>query len=213
MNNKDIKNYKIYKEKIGEIIENCMLYTYNFKLEEKFYNLLNNNNVRFDFNDTNVVINLTVFHRVSKEDTIFEKYMKEYIGLFHNDYKYYNAIKNTYVESLFEIKNIDNKNNIVTLLDMYTNKEYNVTDITLSNSSKDLIGSYIYTSLVTINEFTIITEYGFVFLKNNHPNILREIKIKTNRLNINNDVTKRFIACYKMFQKEDDISFYLNELV
>ena len=213
-NSKKINIYRELKENIYNIINSCLKYALYHQMEDKFYRILQKNDFPFNALESNVLAILLVFHKVNKEMTLFERYIEENnIHALHSQYPLFSAIKDTYIESLFEIKNLDAKNSNVTIEDVYSKKQYLVTDIALSSASKNNIGNYIYSSLVTIKNFTFFVEYAFIYNKESHSNILTEIDNRMNKLkNIANETTKRFLACYLLFIEQDNMNIEYKEL-
>lgn len=206
-NNAKILKYKEIREKVNIIYEECLMFTYNNNLLGKFDECISKNNLIFRKTDTNIATNFLIFHSVSDEPTIFEEYYAKQMNILNVNYALFNQFKKSYVEGLFIIKKMDSTNAQVTLEDTSTKEKYIVTDVAFSCGSKELINSYIYTSLVTINGFTFTTDYSFIITKKKNKNIFDEINKKEDKIKcVYNDNTRKFIACYSLF-KEEDIMF------
>ena len=200
MKNSDMaKEYKYAIKKSGIVDEKCVNYAYERNLQFKFNKVLFMNNI--DIDDIKFNHSLILFHQIDKEDSIFDMCFKD-ITILDRNYGVFSRTKNSYVESLFQIKKFDPKNMSTILVDMYTNKEYKATDIGFSCSPNVFLNGYVYTTLVTIDGYTIIRDYLFIFYAN-HKDIKNEIEVKMKTLKgIKNERTKRYIASYLLSKKE-----------
>lgn len=201
----EIQKYKKVHEQVDKLQNECINYIFAEKQNElkTFEKLLNKNNLSFKFDDNNALGNLLMFNFNLNGRTLFEEFVENKIMILSTDYYIATQMQDTYTESLFIIKGLNPKNGTVKLKDMFSNKEYDMTDIALSCSDNNIIGSYIYTSLVTVSGFIVGLGYAFIFVKNNHENIVEEINETVKNMKaIIDDKTKKFIACFQLFKKE-----------
>lgn len=203
--NKTINDYKHYREITEKIFENCSSFIINKQKDlEQFKKVMEKNNIEFIINEPSEFNNLITFHKINNEETLFKEYFNEEINILSRDYNYVYQMDESYTESLFKIKDIDTKNASIKLMDLYTNDEHEIIDIAMSNSKNTIKNSYIYMSIITINNISFSTGYGFILLKHNHEDIIKELDEKVKQIKYVNDLkTKRFIACYKMFKQEN----------
>lgn len=212
-NSENIIEYKRIRQEVAGIFDDCIMYSAQKQRQNKFLKTIKKNNLIFDFNDSNVIKNFILFHKLDEEESNFDLYIKENVNILSKDYILLSKIQDSYVESLFSIEKLDSKNSLVYLKDMYSNKVYEVTDVALSNGNLDGKTVYIYTSLITVNNYTFSTDYAFMFVGETFPDILNEIKIKSKNIKVvKNELTKRFIVCHNLFKKQKDISFVQRNL-
>lgn len=203
----NIKNYKKTRDKIKIVLDDCLLQAVVNRQDAKFAEMINSNRILFEPSDTNIVGNLVIFHSIGDEPSVFMDYYNKYMNILNVNYPLFTQIKTSYIEGLFIIRKLDNQTGQVTLEDVETKKKYIIMDIALSCADKGLIGSYLYTTLITIDNITFANEYGFVITKKKNTDILDEVAKKEHSLkNIYNPTTRKFIACYLLF-KEEDIRF------
>ena len=107
--------------------------------------------------------------------------------------------KDSYIEGLFEIININPKEGFVTLKSTFSKREYKVYDVALS-LNKNFKNYFIYTSLVTVDNYTFTTNYAFVIKDYNKE----DIDSRINSLKgIESDNTKAFLAFYEAYRDQD----------
>lgn len=197
-----IKKYKEAREKVNNIFDTLLMYTYCNNYENRFNNYVSKNNLYLT--RSNYVTNLILFHSLNGEKTILEEYCDKELKIYNPFYKCFIEFKDSYVESLFKVKDLNPNEAQVTLEDSYTKKLYTIYDVALSSSSKEAIGSYIYTSLVTIDGYTFTTEYSFIITSKKIINVLHELNKEAKAVkSATNIYSKRFAAAYKLSKKED----------
>ncbi len=202
-----IQDYKSLREETDILIGDCIGYLINNYPERiaELTKITKQNKIIYKAEDGNELNNLILFHTIKeKEEILFSKYMKEDMNVLSSKYKIAWQIEETVTESLFQIKKLDSNKGIVKLRDTITNKNYDIVDIALSSGSKNLEGSYLYTTIVTVNKISFANGYAFIFLKEQHDDIEKDIKkMKETVIGVENEQTKTFFACHKLFEKEN----------
>lgn len=208
-NDEAIQDYKILRDEMDSIGYECSMYVtknYNHRIQE-FFNATKENGIEFKMEESNIVNNLILHHSIEDEPSLFSIYVQEGMNVVSKKYKLAWQAEENLIESLFQVKKLNPKRGNVELIDVKNQKNYLIYDLAFSCGSKNLEGSYIYTTLLTINRLTFANGYAFIFLKEFHKDIEKEIKkAKKDISNIKNERTKEFLACYKLF-KNENISF------
>ncbi len=203
-NKEEIEEYQSLREETDELVKGCAQYLVkdNLELFKKYQSLCTQYKVEPNLEQGNILDNFIIFHALEKNQIIpFSKYVQEKLNVLSKAYSYAWQVEDTLIETLFQIKELNPKKGKVKLEDIKTNKTYEIYDISLSSSSKDILKNYMFTTLITINNMTFANGYALLFEKERHPNILKEIKeIKENIKEIDNEKTKEFIAYYLLFK-------------
>lgn len=205
-NDEAIQDYKCIREEIEDIFYECSLYLtkhYNDKLQELFH-LLKENNIEISAEESNIINNFLLYHTKENEQKLFSLYVNQAINVLSNKYKLAWQAEENYVESLFQVKKLNPTKGTVELYDLKSKKKYMIYDLAFSCGNKNMEGSYLYTTLLTINKFTFANGYAFIFIKDFHKNIEEELEdLKKVIVGTENEQTKEFMACYKLFKNEN----------
>jgi len=204
--NETIEDYKSIREETEEMFSECAMYLMESHQEEimKLQESASKNGLTYKMEDANIVNNLILFHTLTDEKNLFSKYMEEKMNVASKKYKIAWQVEESIVETLFKIKKLNPKEGTVTLEDIFTKKKYQIYDLAFSSGSKNIVESYIYTTILTVNKFTFANGYAFIFIKETHEDILKEIEKEKKALKgIKKEQTKMFFACNKIFKKED----------
>lgn len=204
--NKDIILYRRVKEIIRDFIDECMKETKG--LEEKigeFMQLALKNKIMIDVDDVEIVVNLALFHRIdSSKKSIFEDYY-DCMNAFGSSYNIAYQIENNYVESLFQITGLDSNRGIIDVVDVYSNEKYSFYDIAFSLGESSLVGKHIYTTILEVNNIRVVNEYILLLIKDT-VNIKEEVeKVSLDIVGTDDLLTKRFLACLKLYKETNDI--------
>ena len=194
-----IIEYKEIREKSSTVINEAMYYVFKEKLSDKFNDVIKDNNIFFYETDTHVVENLVLFHSIDKDKTNFDIFYDKKVTIFFPYYEMFKEYKDSYIEGLFQITNINPKEGFVTLKSTFSKREYKVYDVALS-LNKNFKNYYIYTSLVTVDNYTFTTNYAFVIKDYNKDDIDKRIK---SFKGIESDSTKNFLAFYEAYRDQD----------
>ena len=152
----------------------------------------------------NVMDNFILYHALEEnEETPFENYVNHHLNILSKDYSIaWQVVENTN-ESVFQIKKLIPSQAIVELEELQTKKNYTIYDISLSSSDPEIIHSFIYTKLIKVNNITFACGCAFLFSKNEHPDLLKEIEEKKKKVkDISNNQTKTFLASYLINAEE-----------
>ena len=142
--------------------------------------------------------------------------IKSVVDIYLENKKYKNAEKNKMLEamknsvvSLFLIKDVDKANGYVTYEDVFTKKQYQVVDVTLSSSyiASDKIKLYIYNRLITYDDMTIAAGLNCAFTSESKQlnNFLKKNKFKEN------SSFENTLMLYKMFKNDTSVSIKVND--
>ena len=188
--NNDIIKYKEIREKTDMVINEAMYFAFKENLSEKFNKVIKDNEIFFLENDTHIVENLLLFHKIKDEDSIFDIFFNKKVNIFFPYYDLFKEYKDSYIEGLFKIIRV-NKDGFIVIKSEDNKREYKVYDIALSQN-KGIINNYIYTSIVTIENFSFTTNYAF---------ILKDIKNKKDKYkDIDNKDTINYLSYYELFR-------------
>lgn len=199
-----IQDYRALREETEEMFNDCALYI--MKNHQKDLMVLNNllieNDINLNIKEANVYNDLVLFHTKVAGKTLFSKYVEQ-LNVASKKYKIAWQVEENVIESLFEIKKFNPNEGTTILIDTETKKEYEMYDIAFSCGEKGMLGSYIYTTLITVNKMTFANGYAFIFIKESHQNINKELEKIMSGIKTKEKKTKIFLACYKLFKKED----------
>lgn len=192
-----IEEYKKAREKAKNVMDEAMYFAFKTKFSDKFNEVIKKNNIFFTETDTAIVTNLVLFHSIDKEKSNFDLFFEKKVNVFFPKYEMFKAFKESYIEGLFKVIAINKKERIVTLQNIFSSREYDIFDIALS-ANKSIIGSYVYTSIVEMDDFIFTTDYLLVV---GNSSELEEIKKrKKNFKEIKNDTCLDFLSCYEIFR-------------
>jgi len=203
----DIQDYKMIREETEGMLEDCAIYL--MKEYQNEINKLNQvamkNGIFYEMEDSNILSNLIHFRTLKEKDQpLFSKYVEKGINVASKKYKIAWQVEENTIESLFKVKKLNPKEGTVELVDTKTKKEYKIYDLAFSSGSKNIVNSFIYTTLLTVNKFTFANGYAFIFIKELHKNLEKEIEdMKKEIKDVENEQTKEFFACHKLFKKEE----------
>lgn len=205
--NETIKDYKSLREETDEMFNNCAYYLMNHHKNEinNLIQVAHQNEIFYSLEDTNILNNLIFFHQIEDNgECLFSKYVKNGINVLSRQYKIAWQVEENKIESLFEVKKLNPEEGTIIIIDTKTKKEYLIYDIAFSCGNKNMEGGYIYTTITNVNKISFANGYAFVFLKDFHQNIIKELEeIKNTIINVKNNSLKTFFACHKLFQKEN----------
>ena len=201
-----IEEYKKARENAKNVMDEAMYFSFKTKLSDRFNEVIKKNNIFFTETDTGVVTNLVLFHSIDHEKNNFELFFEKKVNVFFPKYELFKAFKDSYIEGIFKVLNVDKKEKIITLRNNFSKREYKVFDIALS-SNKSIINNYIYTSIVTIDGFTFTTDYLLVIGDEEN---LKELK-KKKYDGIKSDVCTSFLGSYEIF-RDSNLSIEYNNL-
>ena len=198
-----ITEYREIREKTDVVTSEAMYYAFKENLHEKFNKVIKDNDIYFYEDDTKVVENLVLFHSIDDEENNFDIFYKNKVTIFFPYYDLFKEYKDSYVEGLFQITNINPKEGFITLKSTFSKREYKVYDVALSMNT-NFKNYYIYTSLVTIENFTFTTNYAFIVEKYDKDKIKKYKGIK-------NNYTREFLYFYELY-RDGNISIVSREL-
>lgn len=205
--NEMVQDYKSLRIEVEEIFEECVNYIIknNALKINKIYEILIKNNISPNFENANVLNSLLFFHKIEDNNKLlFSEFIENGMNILSKKYKLAWQIEENIIESIFQIKKLKPEEGTVKLQDINTKKEYIMYDLAFSSGDKNMIGSFLYTTLITINKFTFANGYAFIFLKEKHQDIMKDIeKIKKTIVETKNEKLKTFLSCWKMFETED----------
>lgn len=205
--NEMVQDYKSLRIEVEEIFEECANYMIknNALKINKIYEILIKNNISLNFENANILNSLLFFHKIEDNNKlVFSEFIENGMNILSKKYKLAWQIEENIIESIFQIKKLNPEEGTVKLQDMNTKKEYIMYDLAFSSGDKNMIGNYLYTTLITINKFTFANGYAFIFLKEKHQDIMKDIeKSKKTIAETKNEKLKTFLACWKMFETED----------
>ena len=194
----NIIKYKEVREKTKVVMDEGMYFAFKEKLTDKFNDVVKKNDIYFTEGDTAIVSNLVLFHSINNEKTIFDIFFSKKVTIFFPYYDIFKQFKESYVEGLFNVTAVNKNEGFVVLKNQFSRRDYKVYDVALSNN-KNILNNYIYTSLVTVDNYTFTTDYICVLGSDNK--VLEKIdKIKKRFKGIDSDITKTYLACYEIFR-------------
>ncbi len=198
--NKIVK-YKEVREKCDNVVNEAMYYAFKEKLTDKFHDVIKKNDIYFYEDDTHVVENLVLFHSIKDDKKAFDIFYEKKINIFFPYYDVFKEYKESYVEGLFTIISINSKEGFVTLKSTFSKREYKVYDVALSKNN-NIVNYYIYTSLVTVENYTFTTNYAFIIKDYDKDKLNNRID---NFKGIDNKTTKEFLAFYELYRDNNVI--------
>ena len=187
-----VVEYREIREKTDVIRSEAMYYAFQNNMHNKFNDLIKKNNIFFYEDDTNVVENIVLYHSIDDEESNFDLFYKNKVTIFYPYYDLFKEYKDSYVEGVFQIVSVHPKEGFIVLKSDFSKREYKVYDIALSMNTS-IKNYYVYTSLVTVENYTFTTNYAFVVEKYDKNKIKKYKGIK-------NKNTCEFLSFYELYR-------------
>ncbi|GAA0361918.1 hypothetical protein [Bacillus horti] len=130
---------------------------------------------------------------------------KSTLSLFADNYSSINQLENELLTamlqseaSLYEVIDIDKKEGMIILNDIFSNKNQPIKliDLSLSNSTKQ--STLIYTRLHHLKEFSITSGLGFIFSENHRDYILNRSRKMLKKMKTGDTSNDRFIVFFQL---------------
>lgn len=212
-NKTHIKEYKKVRKLHGEILDSMMKYYYagKFKLEftgdTNMQELIKKQNVKtiesnFDISTdlgAQAMANVVIYKNIPNINCITEEYINKNKFRKPEKIEFLKSMLNSEA-GLFEIVKTEMELGQVQLRNVFTKKEYCITDIGLSgNHSNDNL--YFYTRIITYNNISLGTGLNLIFDKKD-PFIIKWIDENTKDYKQEHEL-RRFIELYNRYKKDN----------
>ena len=216
-----IREYRKLRDLHAEVIGDMMEYfydghynwSYSDKEAMKKSTSQTSINIEFDPNDNlgrQALPNLLIYNHGLESPSISDVFLEK------NKYRKPEKVQFVKdmldsVESLFEIISIDSTNGYATLKDVFNDKEYKLTDLSLScNYNYEKV--YLYTRIITSKGISFGTGMGMSFVKTD-SRIINWIK-KHKKTYSKKTELSRFTTIYALYQsiRDNEVNTVMNEV-
>jgi len=198
-----IEKYKYYR-KIGmklnhTILDKC-LDRDTLKKSAKLLGIERKGVLVFDNEDeTSVLMDFAMhdFRFINK--TIVERYKEKFGGKNEIEKEILDAQIASYT-SLFKVTDVPRTEHTLILTDLL-NKRENIKLVDIAFSSiNSIYGILLFTRLVSFKDFTMTSGVSFPFQPDTENHLIRQYKMKREKVKSDNEAVKRFVAFYQLYR-------------